>query len=377
MAADRRTDDEILAKSARDGDEQAFVELFLRYKGVVRSVSNGYFLAGGDREDLFAEGMLGLYTAIKDFDADKSNSFAAFAYLCILRRVISAVKQSGSNKNKALFNYIPLNDAVAEAVADTDSDPLERAILKEQQQSLENKIDTRLSAFEKERRICLCRDTLTRISRSNAAKPSRLWTARCSAREKSYRRNKMSYLALYRRYRPQTFDEMVGQDFVVTTLKNQIKSGQISHAYLFTGTRGTGKTTAAKVFSRAINCENPVDGNPCMKCRSCLDNGGMDIVELDAASNNGVEYIRDIKEKVQYAPSSSKYKVYIIDEVHMLSQSAFNAFLKTLEEPPRTRSLSFALRRRTKFRKPFCPAACVSISGLWASKNWRRLWATY
>lgn len=144
----------------------------------------------------------------------------------------------------------------------------------------------------------------------------------------------MSYLALYRRYRPQTFDEMVGQDFVVTTLKNQIKSGQISHAYLFTGTRGTGKTTAAKVFSRAINCENPVDGNPCMKCRSCLDSGGMDIVELDAASNNGVEYIRDIKEKVQYAPSSSKYKVYIIDEVHMLSQSAFNAFLKTLEEPP-------------------------------------------
>lgn len=149
MTADRRTDDETLAGSARDGDEQAFVELFSRYKGVVRSVSNGYFLAGGDREDLFAEGMLGLYTAIKDFDADKSNSFAAFAYLCILRRVISAVKQSGSNKNKALFNYIPLNDAVAEAVADTDSDPLERAILKEQQQSLENKINTRLSAFEK------------------------------------------------------------------------------------------------------------------------------------------------------------------------------------------------------------------------------------
>lgn len=144
----------------------------------------------------------------------------------------------------------------------------------------------------------------------------------------------MSYLALYRKFRPQTFDEIVGQDFVVTTLKNQIKSGNISHAYLFTGTRGTGKTTAAKVFSRAINCLNPVDGNPCMKCRSCLDNGGMDIVELDAASNNGVEYIRDIKEKVQYAPGSSKYKVYIIDEVHMLSQSAFNAFLKTLEEPP-------------------------------------------
>lgn len=144
----------------------------------------------------------------------------------------------------------------------------------------------------------------------------------------------MSYLALYRRYRPQTFDEIVGQDFVVTTLKNQIKSGQISHAYLFTGTRGTGKTTAAKVFSRAINCQNPIDGNPCMKCRNCLDNGGMDIVELDAASNNGVEYIRDIKEKVQYAPGSSKFKVYIIDEVHMLSSSAFNAFLKTLEEPP-------------------------------------------
>lgn len=107
--------------------------------------------------------MLGLYTAIKDFDSSKSNSFSAFAYLCVLRRVISAVKQSGSGKNKALYNYIPLNDAVAEAVADTESDPLERAILKEQQQSLENKINTRLSAFEKKRRTCLCRATLTRI----------------------------------------------------------------------------------------------------------------------------------------------------------------------------------------------------------------------
>lgn len=144
-----RYEDGALAAKARAGDEQAFAELFSRYKGVVRSVSNGFFLAGGDREDLFAEGMLGLYTAIKDFDSSKSNSFSAFAYLCVLRRVISAVKQSGSGKNKALYNYIPLNDAVAEAVADTESDPLERAILKEQQQSLENKINTRLSAFEK------------------------------------------------------------------------------------------------------------------------------------------------------------------------------------------------------------------------------------
>lgn len=149
MSADQFAEDEALAKRAREGDEEAFVKLFSKYKGVVRSVSNGYFLVGGDREDLFAEGMLGLYTAIKDFDANKSNSFAAFAYLCVLRRVISAVKQSANNKNKAMHNYIPLNDAVAEAVADTESDPLEIAILKEEQTSLENKINARLSGFEK------------------------------------------------------------------------------------------------------------------------------------------------------------------------------------------------------------------------------------
>lgn len=114
-----------------------------------------------------------------------------------------------------------------------------------------------------------------------------------------------------------------------------------------------------------------------MKCRSCLDNGGMDIVELDAASNNGVEYIRDIKEKVQYAPSSSKYKVYIIDEVHMLSQSAFNAFLKTLEEPPAHAVFILCTTEAYKIPQTILSRACVSISGLWASKNWRRLWATY
>ena len=146
----------------------------------------------------------------------------------------------------------------------------------------------------------------------------------------------MSYLALYRKFRPQTFDEIVGQDFVVTTLKNQIKSGNISHAYLFTGTRGTGKTTAAKVFSRAINCLNPVDGNPCGECESCkaIAAGCPDIIEMDAASNNGVDDVRALRDEVMYAPTVCRYKVYIIDEVHMLSSQAFNALLKTIEEPP-------------------------------------------
>ena len=147
----------------------------------------------------------------------------------------------------------------------------------------------------------------------------------------------MSYTALYRKFRPATFEDVKGQDHIVTTLKNQIKSGRTSHAYLFCGTRGTGKTTIAKIFARAVNCENPVDGSPCGECAVCkaiAAGASMNVIEIDAASNNGVDNIREIVDEVSYSPAEGKYKVYIIDEVHMLSIGAFNALLKTLEEPP-------------------------------------------
>ena len=147
----------------------------------------------------------------------------------------------------------------------------------------------------------------------------------------------MAYQALYRRSRPTTFDDVVGQQHITQTLKNEIVSGRLAHAYLFTGIRGTGKTSTAKIFSRAINCLNNKDGNPCNECEICrgiLDGSIMDVTEMDAASNNGVENIRDIRDDVIYTASVTKYKVYIIDEVHMLSAGAFNALLKTLEEPP-------------------------------------------
>lgn len=144
------------------------------------------------------------------------------------------------------------------------------------------------------------------------------------------------YLALYRKYRPKTFDDVISQEHITTTLKNQIKSGQTAHAYLFTGSRGTGKTTCAKILSMAVNCLNPIDGNPCMECAACreIENGASDITEMDAASNNGVDDVRALRDEVMYTPVSCKKRVYIIDEVHMLSMSAFNALLKTLEEPP-------------------------------------------
>ena len=147
----------------------------------------------------------------------------------------------------------------------------------------------------------------------------------------------MSYLALYRQFRPKTFDEIIGQEHVVQTLINQINMGRVGHAYLFCGARGTGKTTAAKVFARAINCTSPKNGSPCGECDACkkLQNpANLDILEMDAASNNKVENVRDIRDKIQYPPVAGKYKVYIIDEVHMLTTEAFNALLKTLEEPP-------------------------------------------
>ena len=147
----------------------------------------------------------------------------------------------------------------------------------------------------------------------------------------------MSYLALYRKFRPQTFEEVKGQDAIVATMKNQIKADRIGHAYLFCGTRGTGKTSVAKILAKAVNCEHPVDGSPCGECPTCkaIAKGSiLNVVEIDAASNNGVDNIRDLREQVEYAPTEGRYKVFIIDEVHMLSTGAFNALLKTLEEPP-------------------------------------------
>ena len=147
----------------------------------------------------------------------------------------------------------------------------------------------------------------------------------------------MGYTALYRKFRPQTFEEMVGQEHITRTLRNQIMADRVGHAYLFNGGRGTGKTTSAKVLARAINCLNPKDGEPCNECEICkaaLNGSLTDIVEMDAASNNSVEDIRSIREEVNFLPTKAKYRVYIIDEVHMLSQGAFNALLKTLEEPP-------------------------------------------
>lgn len=145
------------------------------------------------------------------------------------------------------------------------------------------------------------------------------------------------HLALYRKFRPKTFDELIGQDHITNSLKNQVVTNKIGHAYLFTGVRGTGKTSSAKIFAKAINCLNPINGSPCGECETCKqlsEANNVDILEIDAASNNGVNEIRELREKIKYPPVVGRYKVYIIDEVHMLTDSAFNALLKTLEEPP-------------------------------------------
>ena len=147
----------------------------------------------------------------------------------------------------------------------------------------------------------------------------------------------MNHIALYRKYRPKTFEEVVGQDHITKTLQNQISNGQIGHAYLFTGSRGTGKTSVAKIFAKSVNCLNPKHGSACGECENCKrleQENDINIIEIDAASNNKVDDIREIRDKVKFMPVGAKYKVYIIDEVHMLSDSAFNALLKTLEEPP-------------------------------------------
>ena len=145
------------------------------------------------------------------------------------------------------------------------------------------------------------------------------------------------YQALYRKWRPKSFADVIGQEHITATLQKQVADGRLSHAYLFTGTRGTGKTTCAKILAKAVNCENPENGNPCNKCPSCLgiDSGAfLDVTELDAASNNGVDHVRALRDEAIYSPAQVKRRVYIIDEVHMLSISAFNALLKILEEPP-------------------------------------------
>lgn len=174
----------------------------------------------------------------------------------------------------------------------------------------------------------------------------------------------MSYLALYRKFRPRSFDEVRGQDHIVTTLRNQIMSGRFGHAYLFVGTRGTGKTTVAKILAHAVNCESPVNGSPCGECAVCraiATGASLNIVELDAASNNGVDDLRAIIDMVKYPPTVGKYKVYIIDEVHMLSQAAENAFLKTLEEPPKHAIFILATTDPQKVR-PTIRSRCMQLN---------------
>ena len=185
------------------------------------------------------------------------------------------------------------------------------------------------------------------------------------------------YQALYRKYRPKTFDDVVGQDFVIQILKNEILNNKVNHAYMFFGPRGIGKTTIAKIFARAVNCENSKDGSPCEKCSSCQiskEKECVDIIEIDAASNNGVDEIREIRSKVNLVPAELKYKVYIIDEVHMLTQGAFNALLKTLEEPPEHIIFILATTDPQKVSETIISRCqCFSFKRISEQENIRRL----
>ena len=173
------------------------------------------------------------------------------------------------------------------------------------------------------------------------------------------------YQALYRKWRPRTFDDVVGQAHITETLKRQVATGRLSHAYLFTGTRGTGKTTCAKILARAVNCQHPVDGNPCNACPACLgiENGSiLDVLELDAASNNGVDQVRALRDEAVYTPAAVRRRVYIVDEVHMLSTAAFNALLKILEEPPEHLMSFWPPPSCTRCPPPSSPGASSSPS---------------
>ena len=179
------------------------------------------------------------------------------------------------------------------------------------------------------------------------------------------------YQALYRKWRPQTFADVIGQQHITDTLRAQLQSGRLSHAYLFTGTRGTGKTTCAKILARAVNCEHPVNGDPCNECAACrgiLDGSVLDVTEIDAASNNGVDNIRDLRDETRYTPAQVRKRVFIIDEVHMLSIGAFNALLKTLEDRRSTFCSSSLPPSCTKYLRPFCRA----VSGLISAASARR-----
>ena len=187
------------------------------------------------------------------------------------------------------------------------------------------------------------------------------------------------YQALYRKWRPKTFSQVVGQDHITGTLQRQVAEGRTAHAYLFTGTRGTGKTTCARILAKAVNCLHPEDGAPCNQCEACrgIDSGSLlDVTELDAASNSRVDDIRELLSESVYTPTVLKKRVYIIDEVHMLSTQAFNALLKTIEEPPEHLMFILPPRSCTRSRPPFSPGASASPSsafcpGIWKSTCWR------